>query len=244
MGNTDVKGGVQERRHKMSMSGLELRVNEVFTSRQGEGPSAGKEATFVRLHKCNLRCVFCDTERALVGEPNMVVTIKQALTMIATSWMSVYGASVNKRLIVTGGEPLLQRLAVVEVAKALRPEWDVEVETNGTIFPEGLEDCQINCSPKLSNAGMRPGARIVPAVLVGIAELPQSIFKFVVNDLDRVKEVEGLVKKVGIGADRIMLMPEGADVETLEQRSPQVKKWANERGWGFSSRLHILGNYR
>ena len=34
---------------------------EIFASVQGEGPSMGMPVAFMRLSRCNLACVWCDT---------------------------------------------------------------------------------------------------------------------------------------------------------------------------------------
>ena len=41
---------------------MNLRVNEIFYSLQGEGGRTGHPSVFIRLSKCNLSCSFCDTE--------------------------------------------------------------------------------------------------------------------------------------------------------------------------------------
>ena len=41
---------------------VNLTVNEIFYSLQGEGSRAGIPNIFIRLSKCNLNCWFCDTE--------------------------------------------------------------------------------------------------------------------------------------------------------------------------------------
>ena len=42
--------------------GLNLDVQEIFPTIQGEGPYVGYPAVFIRLGGCNLACSFCDTE--------------------------------------------------------------------------------------------------------------------------------------------------------------------------------------
>ena len=44
-----------------------LQVIEVFTSLQGESTQAGRKCFFIRLEKCNLSCVYCDTGYAASG---------------------------------------------------------------------------------------------------------------------------------------------------------------------------------
>ena len=41
---------------------LELPVNEIFYSLQGEGAQVGLPMVFIRLSSCNLRCSYCDTD--------------------------------------------------------------------------------------------------------------------------------------------------------------------------------------
>ena len=41
---------------------MNLTVNEIFYSLQGEGGRTGEASIFIRLSKCNLACSFCDTE--------------------------------------------------------------------------------------------------------------------------------------------------------------------------------------
>ena len=44
------------------MSGVELKLSEIFESIQGEGPTAGEPCVFLRLAMCNLHCRWCDTK--------------------------------------------------------------------------------------------------------------------------------------------------------------------------------------
>ena len=39
-----------------------MKINEIFSSIQGEGKHAGKPAIFLRTALCNLKCVWCDTK--------------------------------------------------------------------------------------------------------------------------------------------------------------------------------------
>ena len=41
---------------------MEAKINEIFSSIQGEGPIVGYKQLFIRFCGCNLHCDYCDTE--------------------------------------------------------------------------------------------------------------------------------------------------------------------------------------
>ena len=113
---------------------MNLRVNEIFYSLQGEGGRTGEPSIFIRLSKCNLACSFCDTEY----ETGVKMTIEEVLEHIAQFTC--------KWIIWTGGEPTLQLTdEVIEIFKS--NGYKQAIETNGTRrVPNGLD--YITCSPK------------------------------------------------------------------------------------------------
>ena len=78
---------------------LNLTINEVFHSIQGESTFAGRPCLFIRLTACDLRCTYCDTEYAFYeGKKRPVVDLlNEALNHPC------------QLVEVTGGEPLLQK---------------------------------------------------------------------------------------------------------------------------------------
>jgi organic radical activating enzyme len=44
------------------MHDMNLIVNEIFESIQGEGGCSGQLSIFIRLANCNMNCTFCDTD--------------------------------------------------------------------------------------------------------------------------------------------------------------------------------------
>lgn len=74
------------------------RVHEVFRSIQGEGSSIGHDCVFVRLAGCNLACPFCDERHKAISwySAQTIVDAVEAL------------AGRGTRIVITGGEPLLQ----------------------------------------------------------------------------------------------------------------------------------------
>ena len=107
-----------------------LQVTEIFASLQGEGRFQGELTTFIRLTGCNLRCSWCDTADAYEGGEEM--SVPAVLDAVRQR-----GAA---RVCVTGGEPLDQPAAQELFTALRRSEFEVSVETNGTLKIGGFKD--------------------------------------------------------------------------------------------------------
>ena len=112
---------------------MKLIVNEIFTSIDGEVNAWGQGcfSTFVRLAGCNIRCSYCDTQKALLPNAGVEMSVDQVIAKIEKA--------VCRKVTITGGEPLVQREALEELVEKLTHHgYLVSVETNGTILPTVL----------------------------------------------------------------------------------------------------------
>jgi len=119
-------------------------VKEIFYTLQGEGAQAGRAAVFCRFAGCNLwsgreadraaaTCKFCDTDFVGVdGAGGGKFDSAEALAAaVAEKWPA--DATLGQRFVVcTGGEPLLQ-LDPALIAALHQREFQIAVETNGTL---------------------------------------------------------------------------------------------------------------
>ncbi|MXP10226.1 7-carboxy-7-deazaguanine synthase QueE [Pseudoblastomonas halimionae] len=222
---------------------------EIFASVQGEGPSMGVPCTFVRLSRCNLACIWCDTAytwhftgderphrdgRTYERKPNQFTLEEEDVADRVT-------ALAPRRLVLTGGEPTLQAPALAKMLSQL-DGFGVEIETNGTSPPYPALDPlidQYNVSPKLSHSGNPAELALVPERLRHWAQEPRAFFKFVISTPVDVAEVDALVSEYGIEPGRVFLMPEGTDSATLREREIWLTPLCIERGYRLSDRLHI-----
>ena len=99
---------------------------------------------------------------------------------------------------------------------------------------------QWNVSPKTASSGNRTESREKPEALHAFRELENAYFKFVVVEPEDVNEVSGLVDRYEISPRRVLLMPEGVTAEAVLERGKWVAEMCVERGFRFSTRLHIL----
>ena len=216
------------------MPDVTLIVSEVFgPTLQGEGPSTGRRAGFVRLGRCNLACTWCDTpytwDWSRFDQSVELRRVEVAEVVAAVEAMDV------PMVVVTGGEPLLQQAALLDLLPALSPR-RIEIETAGTIAPRpelvALVD-QFNVSPKLANSGNPEERRVKPDVLRAFAETGKAVFKFVVAGPEELDEV------AAFGVSPVWVMPEGTSAEVLHARMAALADEVIARGWNLSPRLHV-----
>lgn len=208
-----------------------VRVAEVFLSLQGEGPSAGTPAHFVRLQGCDVGCRWCDTKYSWDPGGGEAVAI-EAL------WDRAAALGKSELLVVTGGEPLQHAGIAGLLARALERWPRVEVETSG-IAPPPLRHERLfwNVSPKLPRATPRAD-ETWRHVRAWIAE-PNATFKIVVGDPPDPDDALRLVAVHRLPAARVMLMPEGMTEERLRERARSLAELCRRHGFRLSPRLHV-----
>lgn len=216
----------------------------VFYTIQGEGPTMGEPCVFLRLHVCNLRCVWCDAyytwnpKSKEFWTESKQWTIPETAERIRNEW-GADNPKIQRRVIVTGGEPLLQKDQLDKLMDELGPDWVVEIETNGTIMPteRQLKQCQFNCSPKLANSQNAPQARIRPEVIKALIEA-NTAFKFVVmhdSDLDEIER--DYIEGCGIPENMVILMAQGVTDEEVNKNLINVVEYAKKKGYRIMGRL-------
>jgi organic radical activating enzyme len=223
--------------------------SEIFASLQGEGPSAGVPVGFVRLSRCNLACTWCDTAYTWRFEGDNrphrdgIVFDRRAnqVTLSPAEVAARIAALGQNRLVITGGEPLLQAGALAEMLEHL-PDIAVEIETNGTIAPPVRLDIRVdqyNVSPKLAHSGNPGDLALIPERLDAWAADPRAFLKFVIAAPEDVAEVLELQRRYRFRPERVFLMAEGTDSAAQRERQAWLSDLCLKHGFRMSDRLHI-----
>lgn len=207
---------------------------------QGEGPSCGAPALFIRLSRCNLTCAWCDTK--YTWDWSQFDPRKESTRRTVASLLAWALASDVELVVITGGEPLLQQKKLIPLLQGLLAAGRrVEFETNGTIAPDPellAGGIRFNVSPKLANSGVAEGKRIVPDALKAFAVSGRAAFKFVARTVADLAEIGVLVDRFGL--DPVWVMPEGTTPERLIETTRVLADAVAARRWYFTPRLHVL----
>lgn len=229
-------------------------ISEIYVSRQGEGILTGTPSWFVRTSGCNLRCWFCDTPFTS-WEP-------QGKTLGLQEIVSALDRSQARHVVLTGGEPLVQKSVEPLTQLLQQGGFHITVETAGTVYRPVHCDL-VSISPKLSNSTPTPGrsdrtaagkwaprhaaTRHQPDVIRRLLAHYDYQLKFVVDQPQDLSEIESyLAEFPEIDRARVMLMPQGVDLDDLTSRKVWLEPYCQKQGFTYCPRMHIqwYGNRR
>ena len=155
---------------------IKIKVSEIFTSFQGEGPYIGTPATFLRLYGCNLNCEWCDTDISTYEMLSVDDVAEILITQMEFNNINL--------LVITGGEPTLQMEEIKRLIKELPDDIKIQLETNGSIF-EYLPEIEYVISPKEDKE----------KVFENYYKYENVFFKFVITSKEDIDEVISIKNK-------------------------------------------------
>jgi 7-carboxy-7-deazaguanine synthase len=172
---------------------MNLRINEIFYSIQGESVHAGLPCVFVRLTGCNLRCTYCDTQYAF--DEGRFMSVADIIRQVGQ-----FGCGLVE---ITGGEPLFQSHTPALAGKLLESGYQVLVETNGSLDIDRVDRrCSRIMDVKCPSSGEQ--SRNDSANLNRIT--PNDQVKFVIADRDDFSFAEQMVSRLpaSLPPDRVL----------------------------------------
>lgn len=217
-----------------------MKINEIFYSIQGEGPSAGQPAVFIRFQGCNLMCSFCDSKYTWNGyynEMDVEEIVEKVMIEIEDDKRELTSYR-NILVVFTGGEPMLYQEDLEKCIKHLARKnfKSFEIETNGTRTPKpsavfGRDDVRFIISPKLDEMEQEN---------VEIAEFQQPrTLKFVVDDANDCERVMDWYIDTTVREEEIYFMPQGRCEVEIEKRQGEIVEMCKRFGVKYSPRLQI-----
>lgn len=229
-----------------------MKISELFFSIQGEGELTGIPSVFVRTSGCNLRCRWCDTKYSSWTPEGENVDIEELVERVCS-----YPA---RHVVITGGEPMIAK-DIKEFVDLLKQSGKhITIETAGTIAPNGIQCDLASISPKLSDSTpekseiseewieRHDSTRIDYNILNEWIDSYEFQLKFVVSRREEINEVKCIIDKIesDILPEKVLLMPEGTDSETIHSRYDMLVDLCKENGFRMCNRLHLdlFGNTR
>jgi len=221
-----------------------VKLIEVFTSFQGEGPDTGRSMLILRFKRCNRTnegraCPFCDTQVKMRIICEAEYTLQNIQDIVDRDKCGV---------LITGGEPTASVVndnfsQTVSMLKMLSYPI-ANVETNGyqlvKLLPLVVRDSvKFIYSPKIfSGDDFNENVHLTKEVILD----PRVYIKVVCELRDYVEEYFRFLHTLNVN-NKVYLMPEGSTREQLISNTPFVLDMAEKYKFNFSSRLHIMHDF-
>ena len=218
----------------------------MFKGFQGEGPSMGRPALFIRFLGCNLCCSICDTKFSWKSSEleSTYYEDEQLYDMVSEC----------DRIIFTGGEPFLPAniTKMLDLTDDFSYRKEYEIETNGTIRPSyGLLDVlndrrvQLNVSPKF-NVPQEKDVDTDPILVDYIMKsdfeyLKQNmIVKILFESYYDIEEAQKFIQRHDINRDQLWMQPCGTSSEQLKKTIKQCEHVLLDNNINLSFRTHVF----
>jgi 7-carboxy-7-deazaguanine synthase len=189
-----------------------LLITEIFHSLQGETSLSGIPFVFVRLTGCNLRCTYCDSAYSFKGGIRM--DFDSILLQIKKAGV--------KHVLLTGGEPLLQRGTLPFLRLLQKEGYQVSIETHGEVSIEAaVQHARIIMDIKTPGSGMSRGGFVKNLPLLK----PEDEIKFVITCRSDYEWAKELVKSGSLPTREILFSPATPALGspgTIEGTSPRI----------------------
>lgn len=235
-----------------------MKVVETFSTLQGEGKYLGVPSYFIRTTGCNLRCAWknkddsvtiCDTPyTSFKPEKGYRLDVESVLEKLTNK--SIYD------IVITGGEPTIQRDLSTIVNEFINEGYRVTIETNGTKYHKSIESAFISLSPKLKSSYAQTNKRekrlheknnqFLGTTKNWVESDNDYQLKFVVNDESDINEIRDIQKKLQSPSHKIYLMPQGITQEQFQEKQQWMFNQCVKYGFNYTPRMHIdiFGNVR
>lgn len=213
---------------------MNLPVNEIFSTIQGEGSFTGTPAVFVRLQYCPVGCPWCDTKHTWEKNNDNKISFDEMMNKICDSplWCDTDVSDLvdyllkqpEELIVITGGEPCtydLRELTTSLLENGKQPQ----IETSGTADIRAHDHTFITISPKLDMPG---GLKVFQSSLYMADEIKMPVGKMA--DVDKLKKLlDGL-----IDMPEVYLQP----LSQSEKATELCIEQARLNGWRLSAQLH------
>ena len=183
-------------------------IIEKFLSIDGEGPTAGEIATFIRFQGCNLRCSWCDTTYSFDKENITEVLDENEI-------YSYIKSNKTKNVTLTGGEPLIQN-GIEKLLNLLNEDKDllVHIETNGSVdilpFKQKFKNISFIVDFKLPKSKMNE--KMYLDNLKNVDE--NDVYKFVIGSREDLLVTYEIIKKYSLDSKcMVYLSPVLGEIE-------------------------------
>lgn len=188
-------------------------IIEKFLSIDGEGPTSGELATFIRFQGCNLRCSWCDTTYSWDKEnTSEVLTAEEIYKYIKENKVT--------NVTLTGGEPLIQK-NIHELLELLNSDENlkVHIETNGSVSIGSFKNKFINNNISYIVDFKLPSSNMMDRMDFNNLSIVESndVYKFVIGSKEDLEMVYEIICKYNLTSKCfVYLSPVSGNIEMQE----------------------------